>query len=211
MPYPNGFAPVAGREELRSAMRNRFYDNVSRPGHYGFLPHDVVTADMVPLGASKRARGMRGLGDVCDDEGAALGVGIAAAVMRLGGSLLEESGRSTVGDGGAKTGGDTGRAGAGRAASAGADALVDAWTASCLSATRGSTTGASPGESMDSVLARARAEWAATADSDREDELYLDERRAEREAAAAATNRNYMIAAAIGAVIVIGGVVYFTR
>lgn len=212
-PYAPGFAPVAGREELRSAMHNRFYDNVSRPGHYGFLRHDVVTADMVPLGASRRARGIRGLGDICDDEGAALGVGIAASVMRLGGAALSASGAATTSGTGAdatKSGGDTGRARAGDVFGGAGNALVDAWTAACLSSTRGSSTGATPSESMDSTLARARAEWTASAAADRAaaSDLELERERAARAEERAAQNRNLLIAAAVG-IVVIGGVVYF--
>lgn len=213
-PYAPGFAPVAGRKELRSAMRNRFYDNVSRPGHYGFMPHDVVTADMVPLGAIKRGRGIRGLGDVCDDEGAALGVGIAASIMRLGGAALSASGAATTSGTGAdatKSGGDTGRARAGETFSGAGDALVDAWAGACLSSTRGTTTGATPSESMDSVLARARAEWLAASSADRAESSDLElAREREARAAEATQNRNMMIAIAIGAVVVVGGVVYFT-
>lgn len=214
-PYTPGFAPVAGREELRSAMHNRFYNEVSRPGRYGFLPHDVVTADMVPLGASRRGRGVRGihgLGNACDDEGAALGVGIAASIMRIGGAALSASGASTTSGSGAdatKSGGDVGRARAGEAFGGAGDALVNAWTDACLSSTRGSATGATPSESMDSVLARARAEWLATASSERaaSSDLELAREREAREAERAQW-RNYAIAAVLG-VVVIGGVVYF--
>lgn len=208
--YAPGFAPVAGREELRSAMHNRFYNDVSRPRHYGF-PHDSVTADMIPLGAVRRGRSLRGLGDICDDEGAALGVGVAAAVMGVFGGALSESGRATVsgsGDDAAKSGGDVGRASAGTAITRGGTAVVDAWAAACLSSTRGSTTGATPSESMDSVLARARAEWEATAGSERDSEIELDRERMAREDARAAQTRNYVIAAVFG-VVVVGGVVYF--
>ena len=199
--YPNGFAPVAGRQELRSAMRNRFYNDVSRPGHYGF-PHDSVTADMVPLGA-RRSRGIRGLGDICDDEGAALGVGIASSVMGLIGAGVSASGASTVGEGGAKTGGDTGRARAGEVFSGAGNALVDAWSAACLSSTRGTSTGATPSESMDSVLARARAEWTAAASADRTESMELELAR-EREAREAQSTMMRNVAIGVGAVAVLG-------
>lgn len=205
MSHSNGFLPVAGREELRSAMRNRFYDNVSRPGHYGFVHHDVVTADMTPLGRGRRPRGVRGLGDLCDDRGAAMGVGIFAAIANVGGSLLSSSGRATVGDDGAKTGGDRGRADAGGLVSGAGDAVVDAWTAACLSSTRGAATGASPTESMDSVLARARAEAVAAANAERIAELEEDRERADTERSN--FNRNLLIGG--GVVVAVGAAAFF--
>lgn len=206
VPPTSGFRPAPGREDIDSAMRNRFYSDVARPGHYGF-----VTRDMVPAGQlSGRPRGIRGLGDLCDDEGAALGVGIASAIMRVGGSLVESTGRSTVDSEGAKTGGDTGRATAGRTLTSGGDALVDAWTNSCLSATRGASTGASPSESIDSALARARAELAATTASRDTEALELEHERMDREDARAATTRNWIIGG-VAAVVVLGGAYVFLK
>lgn len=195
-------------------MRNRFYNNVSRPGSYGFVPHDVVTASMVPLGRSRSGvRGLRGgLGD-CNDVGAATAVGIIGAAANIGGALLSAGGRATVSDTGAKSGGSTAMADAGTAVGAAGSAIADVWAAACLTAERGESTGSAPTESMDAVLERARATWAAEADSERNAEA-LEDARAEREearAAAAASSRNLYIGLGIAAVVGVGAVVLLRK
>lgn len=213
-----GFAPIAGREELEGAMRNRFYDNVSRPGHYGFVPaHGVVTRDMVPLGRPRGVRGLGGgLGDLCDDPGATMGMALLGTAMRIGGSLAETASRATVTDG-AKTGGDRGVATLGTGLTAGGAAIGDAWAAACLSSTRAGASGAAPSESIDSVLARARAEAAAAMAGDRATtaELALASEREDRQERLAeeraASQRNLYIALGVGAVVVIGGIAVFSR
>lgn len=212
--YAQGFRPAAGREELESAMRNRFYNNVSRPGSYG-----GITRDMAGFG---RPRGVRGLGGPCDDVGANMAVGIIGAAARIGGSLIESTGRTTVGDDGAKSGGSRTAADAGRTVSAVGEGVLEAWTAACLSTTRGSTTGASPTESMDSVLARARATWAAEVEAGRGGDVLeasAAEARADRAALAAenrenreaaATTRNYIMGG-VAVVAVVGLGIYFFK
>lgn len=184
-------------ETIQTAMANRYH---AQDGIMARRSYTTIPAQALHGFNGRRVKGVHGLrgglGDVCDDPGAAIAMSIIGAAGRAIGGAVSAAGTSSK---------DAGVNAAGTAIGGTVGAVGDAWAAACLSAPRGSSSGATPTESPADAVARANAELEMSIASSRNEELAL------QNAAAADRNKNIAIGVGVVALVVVAGVVLTRR